>query len=1132
MKKSVLFVLILFLVFAQPLFAGNGDTLVIQAFTWSSQGSPKDGKFVFPPDTMRFEKILMYYSLKCDPNQSPACGEWDYLTYTYLYQPTGAMDSTLYNHSNFTINGSTPDSAMLMNSPSWNYFPHFQYHIDYTDTIALNNYTFGSGVQNILFPFSGGNPDSRTQFMWRKIELTASGMTAGAITGMKFYVNNLGGLIKNMTVKIKTSAPDSLTPNPPVTDAFTVVYSQNTTFNATGWNNINFTTPFQWDGNSNLIVDISFTESNTPCTVAADSTSWISCIHAREPDYFLNFDGSDYVTVSEEVFTDIDTSVTISFWQYGDPVIQPSNDVIFEGIDSAGNRVINVHLPWGDGKVYWDAGNTGATYDRVSKSTTGPAQYEGKWNHWAFTKNAQTGLMRMYLNGTLVLNGSGKTKLMKGIRQFKIGAAGNGLWGYYHGWIDDFCIWDYALDANNIKAAMYKAIDNSHPYYSHLKAYYKFNEGAGMQTANTVSANTAELVGFPQWKNYEGLRIKNFSRSHLRPEVKFETGSFVSQLDSTLVIDSTQKAPLMLVLFSDTIHPNIATDTLYKWPAYYTYTFDQNGHAIDSSLVPYDTVLHKVLREYYGEPFEVTNRFELGRYITPYGNGLDLGAGWTWIYDITDFRPLLKDTVHITAGNWQELLDLKFLMIKGVPPRDVIKIENVWQGDFALNNFASLVPPKSLNLDPNASMFKLKTTVTGHQFDNATNCAEFCYKIHSLNVDGILRYSWQIIQECSKNPLYPQGGTWIYARAGWCPGMPAKTQNLELTPYISENQVTLDYNAQYDNYGNYVTESQLVSYTSPNFTNDAALDDILSPNRYEIYGRANPICGRPVIRIKNTGSNPLNSLDIAYKFAGDTFYHYHWTGVLNFLQTADVALPSMDWNSPFAANKIFEATLSNPNGLADQYAYNNTMRSRFELSPIYNQPVVVNFKTNSFANENYYKVYDANGNIVVSKSGFANNTNYNDTLDLTPGCYEFVMTDTDEDGISWWANSDGAGTLKIKLLDGTVVKTFNPDFGSETRFQFSISEPTGVNYFGDAAGTLTIYPNPSEGKFTLDFINIEIKNAEICIYNLMGEAVYLKRFNDITGEKIYLNLSHLKKGIYLVKTTAESKRWQHKIVID
>jgi len=58
--------------------------------------------------------------------------------------------------------------------------------------------------------------------------------------------------------------------------------------------------------------------------------------------------------------------------------------------------------------------------------------------------------------------------------------------------------------------------------------------------------------------------------------------------------------------------------------------------------------------------------YELGSFITPYGKRLKMGgeAGWTWVYDVTDYAPLLKGRVDLKSGNNQELLDMKFLLLK------------------------------------------------------------------------------------------------------------------------------------------------------------------------------------------------------------------------------------------------------------------------------------------------------------------------------------------------------------------------------------------------------------------------------------------------------------------------------------
>ena len=67
---------------------------------------------------------------------------------------------------------------------------------------------------------------------------------------------------------------------------------------------------------------------------------------------------------------------------------------------------------------------------------------------------------------------------------------------------------------------------------------------------------------------------------------------------------------------------------------------------------------------YFSVPFEVVDRYELARYITPYGIGLTLDDdGWTWIFDVSDYVHLLRDSVELQAGNWQELLDMKFAFV-------------------------------------------------------------------------------------------------------------------------------------------------------------------------------------------------------------------------------------------------------------------------------------------------------------------------------------------------------------------------------------------------------------------------------------------------------------------------------------
>jgi len=165
-------------------------------------------------------------------------------------------------------------------------------------------------------------------------------------------------------------------------------------------------------------------------------------------DGALEFEGGDYVSAPNDVFSSVSSEITVTLWQYGSQAVQPQNDHILEATDGSGNRVLNISLPWGDGNIYWDAGNDGSSYDSISQSAE-PNKYEGKWNFWAFTKNAGTGRMNIYLNGEPWHSGTGKTRTMDGVAAFRIGSSAVGG-SNYDGLIDDLRIYNRQLDANEI----------------------------------------------------------------------------------------------------------------------------------------------------------------------------------------------------------------------------------------------------------------------------------------------------------------------------------------------------------------------------------------------------------------------------------------------------------------------------------------------------------------------------------------------------------------------------------------------------------------------------------------------------------------------------------------------------------
>jgi hypothetical protein len=120
------------------------------------------------------------------------------------------------------------------------------------------------------------------------------------------------------------------------------------------------------------------------------------------------FDGTnDYIQVPVS-YVPTGNEVTICLWNFGITAISSS---VFSAYKNDNNRVINIHLPWNDNAVYWDAGSSVDSFDRVNTASLSSSQWQG-WHHWSFTKNVTTGVMEIYLDGNLNVSGTGKNRAL------------------------------------------------------------------------------------------------------------------------------------------------------------------------------------------------------------------------------------------------------------------------------------------------------------------------------------------------------------------------------------------------------------------------------------------------------------------------------------------------------------------------------------------------------------------------------------------------------------------------------------------------------------------------------------------------------------------------------------------------
>ncbi|MEI6576371.1 MAG: T9SS type A sorting domain-containing protein [Bacteroidota bacterium] len=1143
MRIFPFFLTLIFFGLFSSAYAGPGDTTVVHTFRFDT--NMRAGVFNFPDIVgKKYEKILMLYSMRCKnglistqslPNQG--CGEWDYNCYTYVVD-SSQNDSLLRKANRYKISDFNGNNYPYSNQPVYNYIQLIQPAVTYTNTISETISQITGGSLAVPHPLGGGT-ESRSQYLYKASELSLGGLVAGSINGIVLNIGSLGSNRENLKIRIKAVTVDSLNAAAPILSGFTDVYFQYSPMPVTGQLRLNFPMPFYWDGTSNLLIDISYhNPSFFPATsVLGDSTLFTSSLNTNTPMGHLRFKGGiQSMNMNPGWFDSVSQEISIGFWCFGDSVLLPANTAILEGTDNANTRQVNIHLPWSNSNIYWDCGSNASGYDRINKAAT-PAEIKGRWNFWTFTKNATTGRMKIYLNGSMWLQDSNKTRPIN-LKKMLVGSSWDGT-NRWAGYLSELSIWNKELSQNQVQHIMMHSITSSDPSWNQLMVYYPLNSSPGnIAVDHGPKSLDANLIS-PVYGDIRGSSLfRDFSESNERPATKLIQGTYTSLIINDTILDSVVNISNSVISYATQNNNLVTVDTSYSWHANYAYIFNESGQKLDSIPVhAIDTLHQSVLTYFQRRPMRV----ELINFITPYGKGLSLNglAGKTWTFDVTDYAPILKGKRYMAMsdGIYQEDNDITFVFYEGTPPRDVKKLQQIWpSGTWVSPSWSDIYnnvyfEPRQYQLSTEASQFKIRSSISGHGQEG-----EFIARNHTITVNDTLAFTRQVWTACATNPIYPQGGTWIYDRAGWCPGAAVDRVEFKLpSSFIPGQVISLDYKMPFigsPGSSNYRVNNQLVSYGAPNFSLDAAIDYVKQPSGRVEFSRLNPLCSSPVVAIKNTGSTNLTSADIIYGRKGGIQSTYHWTGNLAFLASTEVSLPIPDWQSS-QSNK-FIAKVSNPNGGVDQYPTNDSATSAFFVPGVLPSDLVFEFRTNSAGYQNILTLKDSQGNVVLTKSNLANNMVFFDTLYLMDGCYVLSITDAGDNGLYFWNEaSQGTGYFRINSMDNNVVKNFNSDFGDNIYFQFTVGFVLPVEETPLAKiNSFEVYPNPANTDFTAAISVPQHCTAHIKVMNMLGQTV--KQLNVIANdslERFRMDGSTLPDGIYFVVLEAGNQQQTRKLVI-
>jgi hypothetical protein len=452
---------------------------------------------------------------------------------------------------------------------------------------------------------------------------------------------------------------------------------------------------------------------------------------------------------------------------------------------------------------------------------------------------------------------------------------------------------------------------------------------------------------------------------------------------------------------------------------------------------------------------------EIGRFITPYATEGTPGFSSTWqqhyIFDVSDYYNILKDSatmvINYSGYSYGFNGDVKFAFIEGTPERNVLGYDRLWNNTYSYgdpsNPIDSNILPYTLTPPAGTISPEMKFLITGHGYDNATGCCEFDVTgvghTYSVWVNNYLLAQHNMNVNCGMSELYPQGGTWLYQRAGnWCPGGSVNLAKYPLTGVIAGGPYTtkVSFDDRYNgggNYGIYKIASSVFYYGYPNKSLDASLEDIIAPTSFEWYRRENPRVSAPVIKIRNSGGTAITSILLQYGVQDSAMAQYIWTGFLVPLHDTIITLPAIAALTNLSLNAIggthgFVAQILQVNGQSDEDPSNDTLTSQFTIAPKWPNTFIMRLSTSSIgADGNFgdnpadasWIITDENGNTVSSRTNTDVTTTYNDTVRLkSEGFYTLSVSTSQCYGLQWWALQGQAGYTAGALA--VVNYTYSP----------------------------------------------------------------------------------------------------------
>lgn len=304
-------------------------------------------------------------------------------------------------------------------------------------------------------------------------------------------------------------------------------------------------------------------------------------------------------------------------------------------------------------------------------------------------------------------------------------------------------------------------------------------------------------------------------------------------------------------------------------------------------------------------------------------------------------------------------------------------------------------------------------------------------------------------------------------------------------------------------------------YQAVRISLDADLDYDLVMKEVKRYSTS--ICSgliKPVISVENSGNEEINSFDVVVKGNGTEIVRETWNGTLPQGESVDFGMTEF-YKGGFLQ---LDFEVVQPNGHAEEYAGDNVATISLGEPEMIDGYLKLQIQTDQHPEETMIQIVNmASGEVVHEVTFEQSGHMYQRELSVADaGCYRIRVTDAGGDGIT-------NGLIAFTKTGGGALfyVTPNTDFTDEITFEFYCDGLWSVEE--EASASISLYPNPSNGKFFLDLGEGE---WQVAVFDIAGRLIHQE--SHFTKGDIELNCD---RGVYFLKATDGEKEQVRKVMV-